>query len=164
MFDIGFPELALVSVVALLVLGPERLPEMLRSLGLWMGRLRRNFTRVKTEIEREIGMDEVRRQLHNEAVMEQMKQIERDARGLEDDIHAIGKDASGGPTGAQAVEPEAPREPPPKVRALGTGAAAEELEAALPATGGDAACVEQASPGTAPAAAAQESVGSPAAP
>ena len=63
MFDIGFPELILVSIVALLVLGPERLPEALRTLGLWLGRLRRSFNSVKTEIEREIGMDDIRRQL-----------------------------------------------------------------------------------------------------
>lgn len=166
MFDIGFPELALVSVVALLVLGPERLPEMLRSLGLWMGRLRRNFTRVKTEIEREIGMDEVRRQLHNEAVMEQMKQIERDAHGLDKDIQGIGKAASSGPTDAQAVEPEAPCEPPPGVTAPELGAAAAEgarPAAALDAKGRDAACVDEASPG-ATGAAAREGVRSPASP
>ncbi len=81
MFDIGFPELILVSVVALLVMGPERLPEALRTLGLWLGRARRSFMTVKTEIEKEIGMDEVRRQLHNEAVMDEMKRIEQDIKG-----------------------------------------------------------------------------------
>ena len=53
-----------------------RLPETLRTLGLWLGRLRRSFTTVKTELEKEIGMDEIRRQLHNEAVMAEMKRIE----------------------------------------------------------------------------------------
>ncbi len=81
MFDIGFPELILVSVVALLVMGPEHLPEALRTLGLWLGRARRSFMTVKTEIEKEIGMDEVRRQLHNEAVMDEMKRIEQDIKG-----------------------------------------------------------------------------------
>ena len=75
MFDIGFPELVLIAIVGLLVIGPERLPEALRTLGLWIGRMRRSFTNVKTEIEREIGMDEVRRQLHNEAVMELMSYV-----------------------------------------------------------------------------------------
>jgi sec-independent protein translocase protein TatB len=81
MFDIGFPELVLIAVVALLVIGPERLPEALRTLGLWLGRMRRSFTAVKTEIEKEIGMDDVRRQLHNEAIMEEMKRIEGEVRG-----------------------------------------------------------------------------------
>jgi sec-independent protein translocase protein TatB len=80
MFDIGFPELILIAIVGLLVIGPERLPEALRTLGLWIGRMRRSFTNVKAEIEKEIGMDDIRRQLHNEAVMEEMKRIERDVR------------------------------------------------------------------------------------
>ena len=80
MFDIGFPELMLVAIVGLLVIGPERLPEALRTLGLWLGRMRRSFTTVKAEVEKEIGMDEVRRQLHNEAVMDEMKRIEREVQ------------------------------------------------------------------------------------
>lgn len=83
MFDVGFPELVLIAVVGLLVLGPDRLPEALRTLGLWLGRMRRSFTSVKSEIEKEIGMDEIRRQLHNEAVMEEMKRIETEVRSLE---------------------------------------------------------------------------------
>jgi sec-independent protein translocase protein TatB len=81
MFDISFPELVVVCVIALLVLGPERLPGALRTLGLWVGRISRTFSTMKTEIEREIGMDEIRRQLHNEAVMDQIKRLEKDVRG-----------------------------------------------------------------------------------
>ncbi len=80
MFDIGFPELMLSVIVGLLVIGPERLPEAMRALGLWLGRLRRSFQSVKAEIEKEIGMDEVRKQLHNEAVAEEMKRIEREVK------------------------------------------------------------------------------------
>ena len=88
MFEIGFPELMLIAVVGLLVIGPERLPEALRTLGLWFGRMRRSFTAVKAEIEKEIGMDEVRRQLHNEAVMDEMKRIESEVRSTVDDAQA----------------------------------------------------------------------------
>ncbi|MEM6709716.1 MAG: Sec-independent protein translocase protein TatB [Pseudomonadota bacterium] len=84
MFDIGFPELMLVAVVMLLVLGPERLPEALRTAGLWLGRLQRSFNSVKTEIEREIGMDEIRRQLHNEGIMAEMKKLEQDLKSSAD--------------------------------------------------------------------------------
>ncbi|HEX7037618.1 MAG TPA: Sec-independent protein translocase protein TatB [Pseudomonadales bacterium] len=80
MFDVSFQELVLIAVVALLVIGPKRLPEALRTLGLWIGRMRRSFNNVRAEIEREIGMDEIRRQLHNEAVMEEMRRIEREVR------------------------------------------------------------------------------------
>ncbi|TDJ39605.1 MAG: twin-arginine translocase subunit TatB [Gammaproteobacteria bacterium] len=85
MFDVGFPELVLIAVVGLLVIGPERLPETLRTLGLWLGRMRRSFAKVKSEIEKEIGMDEVRRQLHNESVMEEMKRIEAEVRNTAND-------------------------------------------------------------------------------
>ena len=115
MFDIGFPELLLVSVVTLLVLGPERLPEALRTLGLWLGRARRSFSRVKTEIEREIGMDEVRRQLHNEAIMEQMKGIQQDVDTFSQDIRGISAPASDGPAADETVEPVEPAEPAPEL-------------------------------------------------
>jgi sec-independent protein translocase protein TatB len=93
MLDIGFPELFLAALVALLVLGPERLPSALRTLGLWLGRLRRSYYNVKTEVEREIGMDEVRRQLHNEQVMEDIRRVEREVQG-------IGQDAIAATSGA----------------------------------------------------------------
>ena len=60
MFDISFPELVVVCVIALLVLGPERLPGALRTMGLWVGRISRTFVTMKAEIEREIGMDDIR--------------------------------------------------------------------------------------------------------
>ena len=94
MFDVGFPELILVSVIALLVLGPERLPEALRTMGLWFGRLRRSFTTVKAEIEREIGMDEIRRQLQNEAVLEDIKRIEDEVRATGEDVANIDRQHS----------------------------------------------------------------------
>lgn len=76
----GNLELLVILLVGLLVIGPERLPETVRSIGLWMGRLRRSFNSIKSEIEKEVGMDEIRRQLHNEAVMEEMKRIEQEVQ------------------------------------------------------------------------------------
>ncbi len=96
MFDVHFAEFFLAAVVALLVLGPQRLPVALRTLGLWIGRLRRSYYSVKTEIEREIGMDEVRRQLHNEQVMADVKRVERE-------VQALGQDIDGQPTQAAAA-------------------------------------------------------------
>ena len=60
MFDIGFWELAIIGVIALLVVGPERLPAMARSTGLWVGRIRRYISHVKDDIEREIRAEELR--------------------------------------------------------------------------------------------------------
>ncbi len=62
-------ELLLILVVALLVIGPERLPGAIRAASLWLGRFRRSFYKVKAEIERELNTDEVRRQLHNESIL-----------------------------------------------------------------------------------------------
>jgi sec-independent protein translocase protein TatB len=73
MFDIGFFELVLVGVVALLVLGPEKLPGAIRTASLWIGRLRRSFNNIKQDIEREIGADDIRRQLRNEAILDKFK-------------------------------------------------------------------------------------------
>ena len=78
MFGISCSELLLVGLVALLVLGPERLPGAARTAGLWVGRLKRSFNAIKQEVEREIGADEIRRQLHNEHILS----LEQEARKI----------------------------------------------------------------------------------
>jgi len=77
MFDIGFTELLLVGLVALMVLGPERLPGAVRTTGLWVGRLKRSFSNIKAEVEREIGADEIRRQLHNERILDLEREMKQ---------------------------------------------------------------------------------------
>jgi sec-independent protein translocase protein TatB len=74
MFDIGFAELLVIGVLGLLVIGPERLPGTVRTVALWIGRLRRSFSDIRSEIEREVGADEIRRQLHNESVLASLKE------------------------------------------------------------------------------------------
>jgi sec-independent protein translocase protein TatB len=74
MFDIGFSELVLTALVALIVFGPEKLPKAARTAGLWIGRFRRVLTDTRREIERELGADEVRRQLHNESIMKSLNE------------------------------------------------------------------------------------------
>jgi len=73
MFDIGFQEIVLIAVVAIFVLGPEKMPGAVRTIALTIGRLKRNFNALKTEIEKEIGADEIRRQLRNEEIMAKFK-------------------------------------------------------------------------------------------
>ncbi|HHX34482.1 MAG TPA: Sec-independent protein translocase subunit TatB [Gammaproteobacteria bacterium] len=75
MFDIGFSELILIGVVALLVLGPERLPAAARVAGLWMGRIKRGFETIKEDVERELGADDIRRELHNEGILEKERKM-----------------------------------------------------------------------------------------
>lgn len=93
MFEMSFAEIFLISVIALVILGPQRLPEVLRTIGLWMGRLRRAYHNVRQEIDREVGMDDIRRQLHNEQIMSELKHVESEAKALKRDI-------SGGISGA----------------------------------------------------------------
>ncbi|GGJ99420.1 Sec-independent protein translocase protein TatB [Pseudomonas matsuisoli] len=69
MFDIGFSELLLVGGVALLVLGPDKLPGAARTAGIMIGRLKRSFNSIKSEVEREIGADEIRRQIRSEELL-----------------------------------------------------------------------------------------------
>jgi sec-independent protein translocase protein TatB len=59
MFDVGFMELVLVSVIGLLVLGPQRLPKVAAEVGKWIGRARRTATQLRRQLEREIELSEL---------------------------------------------------------------------------------------------------------
>lgn len=63
MFDIGFSELTLIAVVALVVLGPERLPGAARTVGALLRKARNSFESVKAEVEREVRAEELKRTL-----------------------------------------------------------------------------------------------------
>lgn len=78
MFDIGFSELILIGIVALLVIGPNRLPGAARVAGLWVGRIKRSFNSIKEDVERELGADEIRRELHNEGILEKERKMLKD--------------------------------------------------------------------------------------
>jgi len=86
MFDVGFLELVVVGVVALVVLGPEKLPGTIRTVALWIGRLRRSFNTIKQDIEREIGADEIRRQLRNEEIMEKFRNAQTQIKNTIKDV------------------------------------------------------------------------------
>lgn len=78
MFDIGFAELIIISVVGLLVIGPERLPGAIRTASVWLGRLRRGFNDIKREVQQELHNDEVMQELRRTG--EQVKQQTEDLR------------------------------------------------------------------------------------
>ena len=75
MFDVGFWELALIGVVALLVVGPDRLPGLARTVGLWVGRIRRYVANVRDDIEREIQADELKKMLEKTEDLDPLKEI-----------------------------------------------------------------------------------------
>ncbi|MCC5858770.1 MAG: twin-arginine translocase subunit TatB [Ectothiorhodospiraceae bacterium] len=82
MFDVSFQEVFLILLVALLVIGPERLPKVARTLGLWVGRARAMFNTMRNEVEREIQLDELRKteqQLKRDLdLKKEMKDLDRD--------------------------------------------------------------------------------------
>jgi sec-independent protein translocase protein TatB len=75
MFDIGALELVVIGVVALLVVGPERLPKLARTAGLWMGHARRALASVKDEIDREIKAEELKAILQKQAQSNPLQSI-----------------------------------------------------------------------------------------
>ena len=98
MFDIGFSELALIAVVALVVLGPERLPKAARFAGLWVRRARMQWDSVKQELERELEAEELKRSLQDvQASLREaegqlrntQQQVEDGARGLHDQAREL---------------------------------------------------------------------------
>ena len=106
MLDIGFAELLVISAVALFVVGPERLPSAIRSISLWLGRVRRGFEEIKSDVSRE---------LHNEEVMRALKESRDEVQDLTDVSSALSltensekSDASlpGNAADSNASEPE----------------------------------------------------------
>ena len=77
MFDIGFSELVIVAIVMLLVVGPERLPETIKTAAVWLGRARAMLSDAKETIKDEIGIDEIRQDIHNENVLDELKQTQQ---------------------------------------------------------------------------------------
>jgi sec-independent protein translocase protein TatB len=78
MFDIGFWELVVIGVVALVVIGPERLPGVARSAGLWVRRGRRFVSSVKADIDRELAAEELKKVIAKQAESESLYDIIED--------------------------------------------------------------------------------------
>jgi sec-independent protein translocase protein TatB len=154
MFGISFSELLLVGLVALLVLGPERLPGAARTAGLWIGRLKRSFNAIKQEVEREIGADEIRRQLHNEHILS----LEEEARKIMQPQQPPGAPAtppSAAPAASPAAQPHAPAAPvmgaASPIQSADLGPAAPAETASVTPTPADAAPVTPSTPASPPA-------------
>ncbi|MCL7462777.1 Sec-independent protein translocase protein TatB [Pseudomonas sp. NW5] len=132
MFDIGFSELLLVALVALLVLGPERLPGAARTAGLWIGRIRRSFAAIRSEVEREIGADEIRRQLHNENILALERQQQATQASNPPATPSAAPPGTAMPDGAQAEAvppgsmPPSPASPGPSATGAASHAVADQ--------------------------------------
>lgn len=87
MFDVGFTEILVIATISLLVIGPERLPETVRTVSMWVGRFKRSLRDTRREIEQQIGADDIRRELHNEEVMRNLEKIRSEvSTPLEEEI------------------------------------------------------------------------------
>ena len=89
MFDIGFWELVVIGVVALVVIGPDRLPRVARKAGMWVGKMRGFVSSVKADIDRELRAEELKR------VLDQQNQLAKSALEDIEDITAQTRESVG---------------------------------------------------------------------
>jgi len=154
MFDIGFSELLIIGVVALVVVGPERLPKLARMAGQWLGRLNRYVSQVKQDIDRDMRVEELRKMQQEMKDTAQKYEImaTETARKVEDGVaeergqiseamHALGT-ADGGGTVAEGKQAAGQV-------ASGTSKAAGEAPVAADAAGVQAAPNEAVHAGSA---------------
>lgn len=105
MFDFGFSELMVIGAVALVVLGPEKLPVVARTAGEWIGKAQRLVAQVKSDIEREAELSELKKiQQEAQSVADDLTKtvkgeagaIESEVKALENDVNAVAKSAENG--------------------------------------------------------------------
>ena len=74
MFDIGLHELILLSLVCIVTWGPERIPEVVKFLTKSLNKVKSFFNETKVELEKEVGLNEIKREIHNEEIMRKDKE------------------------------------------------------------------------------------------
>ncbi|MGD8629931.1 MAG: Sec-independent protein translocase protein TatB [Gammaproteobacteria bacterium] len=110
MFDIGFFEIVFIFIVTLLVVGPEKLPRVARTAGLWLGKLRGFVSSVKADIDREIASDELRKTLQRQAAVPELEELIDEVTGKP--LTAAERKTVAGPATQDATEkPSATPEP-----------------------------------------------------
>ena len=131
MFDMGFTEMVLIGIVALIVIGPERLPGVARTAGKYFGRLKRFMTTVRADVEQELRADELRQILaEQQKELDTIKDSISDAgKEIDQQIDAAGK-AKNEFMASLEDEPAAPEDTPAEAAADKKPAAAEDAGAA----------------------------------
>lgn len=118
MFDIGFSELMVIAVVALVVIGPERLPKVARTVGHLFGRMQRYVNDVKADISREMALEDLRKlQASMQETAQSLEQsMNQEVRAVESQVSQIGAEVKSAdpaapvPASAAAPSPAAPAE------------------------------------------------------
>ncbi|TVR65658.1 MAG: twin-arginine translocase subunit TatB [Candidatus Competibacteraceae bacterium] len=118
MFEIGFWELVMIGVVALIVVGPERLPGLARKAGLWLGKARRMVAEVKADVDRELHLEELKQSLRQQTGLKEVQdladRVKTARREFEEDLKDLGPPPDwrpGMPTSPPPYSPSAPEEP-----------------------------------------------------
>jgi len=132
MFDIGFTELLVCAVIALLVLGPERLPQAARTAGRWAGKARRMVQQMSDEIDRQVKADELRERIKDESENLGLNEVQDSVRSALDNAAEVNSVIM--PPDEES-EPAAPKqhEPESSQTQSRTGAEATETGAAASA-------------------------------
>ena len=135
MFDVGFSEIVVIAVVALVVIGPERLPKAARTMGLLFGRLQRYVGDVKADISREMELDELRKlQKQVQGAAQEFKtSVESAAQNVHEGVRSVEEQLNA--NAADAAPSEAPASPPDFALSATTtdaGAAPDAAAAANP--------------------------------
>ncbi len=89
MLDVSFGELLLILVVGLLVFGPEKLPHVVRTASQWINHIRRSFNQIRADIEREVGVDEIKRDLHNQSILDSLNDVKKDLQGAQQQLDQL---------------------------------------------------------------------------
>ena len=88
--DIGLQELFLISVMALIILGPERLPSTMKQIMVWVSKIKNSFNSIKKEFENELNLDGIKQQIHNEKILkelgEPLEKLEENAKILQQSL------------------------------------------------------------------------------
>ena len=134
MFDVGFSEIVLIAVVALIVIGPERLPKAARTMGLLFGRLQRYVGDVKADISREMELDELRK-LQKEvqgAAQEFKTSVESAAQNVHAGVRSVEEQLNAAATDAAPADAHGIASPDLAARANPPGAASADVPADPP--------------------------------
>ena len=104
MLDIGFPELLLLSLVMLLVLGPRQLPDAMRAFGNWYGRMRYTVSRFSRTLEQELDAQEIAGKIAGEENLQKLKEAQASLQNIADESNSLAAELSVAP--AQEKPPE----------------------------------------------------------
>jgi len=91
MFDMGFQEIVLIGIIALIIIGPERLPSVARNVGMWVGKMQRFVAGVKSDIASELQTDELRSMLSSQE--DQIRELKSMVKETQSDLEKTAKDA-----------------------------------------------------------------------